>query len=163
MKRILLIASLLASLYTADLFAQQTDWSAGLVLGEPTGLVIRKELNEPLALHGTFAWSFGSYFASALDAVYYFKNIAGFPPELRRNLSFYVGGGAIVLVSLKDDPGRDLDATGDMGLGLRIPLGIEWQFRPAPVSVFLEIAPAMGLYPGTFGFFNAGLGAVYKF
>ena len=51
----------------------------------------------------------------------------------------------------------------DAGKEIRIPLGAEWNPRSAPIGVYAELAPGIGLAPGTFGFVEGGIGARFYF
>lgn len=44
------------------------------------------------------------------------------------------------------------------GLGVRVPLGLAMSFAAAPVEVYLELDPAIFVFPGIGGFLGASLG-----
>ena len=44
------------------------------------------------------------------------------------------------------------------GLGVRVPLGLAMSFEAAPVEVYLELDPAIFVFPGVGGFLGASLG-----
>jgi hypothetical protein len=43
--------------------------------------------------------------------------------------------------------GRFGDSSAEMGLGLRLPLGVRLSFDPWPIEAFLEFAPGLHVYP----------------
>lgn len=45
-----------------------------------------------------------------------------------------------------------------LGLGVRFPLGINARFSSAPVEIYLELDPAIFVFPGIDGFIGASLG-----
>jgi hypothetical protein len=45
-----------------------------------------------------------------------------------------------------------------LGLGVRLPLGVSARFASAPVEIYLELDPAIFVFPGIDGFIGASLG-----
>lgn len=45
-----------------------------------------------------------------------------------------------------------------LGIGVRMPLGVSMRFRTAPLEVYLELDPAIFVFPGIDGFIGASLG-----
>jgi hypothetical protein len=48
-------------------------------------------------------------------------------------------------------------------LGVRIPVGIAYEFANDPFELFFEIVPVLNLYPGTDFDANGGFGVRYYF
>lgn len=46
----------------------------------------------------------------------------------------------------------------NLGLGVRFPVGVSARFATAPVEVYLELVPAIFVFPGVDGFLGAALG-----
>lgn len=46
----------------------------------------------------------------------------------------------------------------NFGLGVRFPLGVSAKFATAPVEIYLELVPAIFVFPGIDGFLGAALG-----
>jgi hypothetical protein len=123
---------------------------AGLILGEPTGLTAKVWLEKGLALDAAVAWSFLDESALYIhsNALYHFRVLDTTGGNF---LTPYVGGGAAF---------RFQD---DLNIGLRIPVGISWLLDAAPVEIFAEIAPGVGIIPETDLELGAGIGARYYF
>lgn len=45
-----------------------------------------------------------------------------------------------------------------VGLGVRVPLGLAMSFATAPIEIYLELDPAIFVFPGVGGFIGASLG-----
>ena len=136
----------------------------GAVFGEPTGLVGKYWLSRAKALDAGLAYSFGSFILMYGDYLQHFPGAIHGKEEFLRELVPYVGIGATVFIA---GSGRSKDTYFDrgssFGFGARIPLGLEWQSSHAPIGVFLEVAPGIGLAPSVFAFVQGGLGARFYF
>jgi hypothetical protein len=66
-------------------------------------------------------------------------------------LPFYFGLGAKLLLA------------SDLGLGIRIPVGLAYLFESAPFDIFVEIVPGLDLLPGTDFGIDGAIGARYYF
>jgi hypothetical protein len=135
----------------------------GVVFGEPTGLTAKLWQNSRGAVDLGLSWSFNSFFLIYADYLYHF------PGALARSgapaLTPYLGiGGELFFATdrAKTDRNYFANSSNSMGLGVRVPLGIEW-LPNAPIGVFVEVVPGMGLIPTTFGFLQAGIGIRYYF
>lgn len=140
----------------------------GLIIGEPTGFTGKIWLESKKAVDFGLAYSFGNYVLVYAD--YLFQWPGAF--RLRTGEKFfndlvpYVGIGAAALFATSSpSAGRAYfgNNPGGMGLGLRIPLGVEWVPGEPPLGVFLEIAPGLGFVPLTYVFFQGGIGVRYYF
>ncbi len=153
---------------TSNLMASHPSLGLGVILGEPTGFTGKYWFTSQRAMDFGIAFSFGNY------ALFYADYLFQFPGAFRLNtgekffsdLVPYVGIGAVVLLATS---GPTVNRTyfgsrsGAVGSGLRIPLGVEWIPGEPPLGVFLEIAPGIGFFPGTYGFFEGGVGIRYYF
>ena len=148
MKKTLLI--LIIILTTVGLFAQNSGLGAGIIVGEPTGISLKYWTGELSAFDGAIAWSFGKEDAIHLHADMLFHN-----PDLisvsEGSLPVYYGLG--IRIKLEDKS----------KLGIRIPVGIAYQFVKAPFDIFLEIVPLLDLVPATDFGLNAAIGVRYFF
>lgn len=52
---------------------------------------------------------------------------------------------------------------GYVGLGVRVPLGLSMGFHTAPIEIYLELDPALFVFPGVGGFIGASLGFRWYF
>lgn len=123
----------------------------GIVVGEPTGVTGKVWLHPNHALDVTASWSFqADGFFAAID--YLFHS----PPVARAasfDLPLYVGVGAALAA------GRHHSA----GIGVRVPLGVAFEFKPVPLELTLEVAPGAWLAPSTDFAIDGGVGLRYYF
>ena len=129
--------------------SQEKGFGLGVILGEPSGISAKMWLNQRTAIDGGLAWSFradGSFHVHA-DYLWHFhdavKSTERFVP--------YVGIGA------------RLATTSDAVFGARIPIGLLWWPKGAPIDVFAEIVPILDLAPATEFRGNGGIGVRYYF
>lgn len=148
MKRTILVLIVIAA--TVGLFAQSSGLGAGIIVGEPTGISFKYWTGKLSAFDGAIAWSFGKEDAMHLHADMLWHN-----PDLiavsQGSLPVYYGIG--VRIKLEDKS----------KLGVRIPVGIAYQFVEAPFDIFLEIVPLLDLVPATDFGLNAAIGVRYFF
>ena len=141
----------------------------GIVLGDPTAITGKYNLDERSAIDMGLAFDFSRW--NLIYGDYHFM----FPGAFRGNNAFvnqlspYVGVGGILVMSNQDTvetrKQRYFNSTTDsrVALGIRIPLGIEWRTPSIPLGVFLELVPGIIVIPNTTSFTNAGLGVRYFF
>ena len=164
MMRTSLIAPLLCLALHAG--AQSTGFGLGLMLGEPTGISMKKWTGPTTAIDGGRAWSLwnGSYFHVHAD--YLFHNM-----ELihvaKGKLPLYYGPG-LRLHSWTGDQywehGHWHDNAGSYtDLAVRFPVGLDYLPERAPVDVFLEIGPTWDLAPSAWFEFDGAIGVRYWF
>lgn len=124
--------------------------SAGVILGEPTGLTGKHWLGDQAAAEIVVAWSFVS------DMAFYV--------HLDYKQHFYqerIDPGTIFVYA---GIGPRIYIRGDgITVGARIPVGIEYRFETAPLEVFLEVAPGLNIFPETRPSFGGGIGVRYRF
>jgi len=147
----------------------------GIVLGDPSGITVKHWMDSRSAIDGGLAYALSDFVLITGDYLYHFTihpGGGGKDAEFRRFLSDlrpYVGVGGILLASTRSTRTQKalfVDTSGSsasLGLGLRIPLGVEWIPSGPPLGVFLELAPGIGIIPGTFAFLNAGIGVRFYF
>ncbi len=136
----------------------------GVILGEPTGLTGKFWRDGSSAYDLGIAWSFNDFLLIYGDILFHWSEL---PLRTSRDREFrpYIGGGLVLLISTEDNrkDERYFTDDGSVGLGFRVPLGIEWRPRDVPVGVFGELVPGIGLVPSTFGFIQGGIGIRYYF
>jgi hypothetical protein len=136
----------------------------GIVLGEPSGLSAKYWLHSRDALDFGLAYSFNSFFAIFSDYLYHFTGAFSAQKAPISQITPYVGIGAIFFTDTGNSKtSRYFSTTNSVGLGVRIPLGLEWRPASAPLGIFLELVPGMGIIPATFGFVEGGIGARFYF
>lgn len=139
----------------------------------PTGIGFGVTAWEPIGITGKFwmgaqaidltaGWSPQNMYILSGDYLRHFEGMMG-----QKMLLPYIGGGAVLFGST-DDARKDGtwfadDHTDDLGIGVHIPVGIEWQMESVPVGVSVQVAPGLGFIPKSFTFLNAGIAARYYF
>ncbi|OLD60811.1 MAG: hypothetical protein AUI33_15170 [Ignavibacteria bacterium 13_1_40CM_2_61_4] len=130
----------------ARLLSQDRGFGLGIIIGEPTGISFKGWLNERNAIDGGLAWSFtrnGSFHAHA-DYLWHSFHVF----QTQERIPLYFGIGARIKTGRYDDA----------QFGVRVPVGVGYLFKDAPVDLFFEIAPIVDLAPKTELEANAGLG-----
>ncbi len=146
-----------------------TDWnlSGGLILGSPTGLVVKNEFAADQAIDLGLSYAFGKMLFLYGDWHYRFQNFlknTGMKGDFLRDLEGYVGlGGAFLFSSSDNNPIRSERDDAKLGIMLRFPVGVQYRLPQKPFVFFLELAPGIGIIPGTFAWFGGGIGARYYF
>ncbi len=123
-----------------------TNREVGIIVGEPTGFSGKFWTSDRTAIGLGLAWSFGGRGSMHIHGDYLFHHRIEDP-----DLDFYYGLGARLLM-------RD-----DAALGIRIPLGIQYNIPDTNLSAFFELAPMLNLAPATDFDLNGGLGIRYFF
>lgn len=133
------------------------DFGLGVQLGEPTGLNGKYWLTRQSALQFDASYSFNEYFELGFDYLYHFTDAfrgrvgSQFVPYLGFGLVSFFGTG----YSGENDYNRP---SGNADFGFRIPVGLEFLPHGAPIGVWGELAPGLGVVPDTFGFIQAVVG-----
>jgi hypothetical protein len=139
----------------------------GVVIGEPTGLSAKYWLTSKHAIDFGLAYSFNSFVEVFADYLFHFPGVFGASSQFTTQLTPYIGIGGIFFGSTNGVNSRNnhyFTSDGSTaGLGLRLPLGIEWSPMDPPIGVFVELVPGLGIIPSTFGFLEAGIGVRYYF
>ncbi|MCK4879258.1 MAG: hypothetical protein KAS82_01315 [Bacteroidales bacterium] len=148
MKKLFLVS--IIALFSLGLFAQDSGFGLGAIFGEPTGLSAKVWTSENTAIDGAVAWSFAGAGFLHLHADFLFHNYDLISVS-EGKLLLYFGIGAFV------------NFASELGLGIRVPIGLAYQFEGAPLEIFAEIAPGLSLLPGTDFYFGGGIGIRYYF
>ena len=159
--RFLLFLSIFLMLSTSSSSAQD-GLGVGMIVGEPTGLVLKKWIGDNTAFDVAAAWSFSDNDSFQIHADYLIHNFSILDPEdVRGWFPVYYGiGGRLKLKDENAGRGRnDADAL----IGVRVPFGIAYIFPEAPVDIFAEMVPILDLVPDTDFAINVAIGARYYF
>ncbi|MAO65292.1 MAG: hypothetical protein CL666_09860 [Balneola sp.] len=119
----------------------------GLIIGEPSGVSIKKWFNNRIAVDVGAAWSLAQNEALHLHSNLLLHDALDNTPKL----SFYYGIGGRIIFS--DTP----------KVGARIPLGLTYLFENIPFDLFVEAAPILDLTPDISLSGNGGFGFRYYF
>lgn len=134
----------------ANAQGQSGDFGAGVILGEPTGITAKWWKGGDHAYDLAVAWSTGRNDRFHLHGDYLIHKYNLIHVDSGK-LPLYYGLGA------RMGFGDQVD------LGVRIPVGIAYQFANDPFELFFEIVPVLNLYPATDFDANGGFGVRYYF
>ena len=169
-KRILMAIALALSLspITASA-AQGGPFGLGIILGEPTGITGRYNMNRTNSVQGGISFNFDQWFLLYGDYLYNWPGVFGGQNQFVANLTPYVGVGGLIVLSNRNEVETrkyryyTTTSSSKTAVGFRIPLGLEWRAPSFPLGVFLELVPGMTIVPGTNAFFQGGIGARFYF
>lgn len=133
------------------------------MVGEPTGLSLKKWVGDGQAIDAGIGWSFSEYESFHFHMDYLFHHFGLLEAGRRDQLPVYIGIGG--RIKLKDHDhhegkGHDHDKT---SFGVRVPLGISYLFADAPVDIFAELVPTFDFAPSTDFDLSVAVGARYYF
>lgn len=148
--RILIPIVFLILFFTGAVNAQSGRFGIGIIAGEPTGLSLKYKLSENNAIDAAAAWSFLKEAAFHVHADYLFHDY-GLITINKGKLPFYYGIGARLKLSEKSRA------------GVRVPLGLAYEFANSPVDIFLEVVPLLDLAPSTELNLNGAVGVRFYF
>lgn len=158
------LVALWVLLLPAESTAAPGPLGAGIILGEPSGLSLKLFLDASHAVDAALDLSFVD------DAVYVHADyLLHFSPIFVRGgaqhpILPYVGfGGLLGLADGDHDHNRKHEHRTRGALGVRVPLGLTWMPRAAPIDVFLELVLGLFIIPETNPNLDAGLGIRYYF
>lgn len=144
-----LIYLLYLAILSTQVFAQDSGFGLGILVGEPTGFSAKLWTTENTALDAALAWSFaGDGFIRLHSDLLWHKH---YFDVARGELPFYFGFGARLVFA------------SDLELGIRIPVGLSYQFESGPFELFFELVPVFNLLPEAQLDLDAGLGVRYYF
>lgn len=124
--------------------AASHDFGVGVILGEPTGLSVKKWLNDRNAIDGAAAWSLSGRDSFQLHGDYLFHAYDVFTAKgIHGRLPLYYGIGGRV----KFDDQRN--GSSDTRVGVRFPVGITYLRNDAPFDLFVELVPVLDIAPST--------------
>ncbi len=136
----------------------------GIVIGEPTGVSVKKWVTGSTAIVISGAYSFGGSDELRIQADYLLHNFKLLrelvPRNARNRFSVYYGIGARMRI---DDIASGKVFDDDVDLGIRFPVGIGYLFREAPLGVFVEFVPVLDLSPDSKLLWRSSFGVRYYF
>ncbi len=144
--------------------AGEKGFGVGMIVGEPTGVTVKKWLTGSSAIVVSGAYSFGGDDELRIQADYLMHNFKLLrelvPRSARSRFSLYYGIGARMRI---DDITEGKVFDDDVDLGIRFPLGIGYRFREAPLGVFLEFVPVLDVSPDSEWIWRSAFGVRYYF
>jgi hypothetical protein len=130
----------------------------GAIVGEPTGISVKKWLSPTRAVDFAAAWSFSENDSLELHGDYLFHDFTLLKPQgIKGRMPVYTGLG--VRVKLRDSGNSGGRNAHDNLIGVRVPIGISYLFGDAPVDLFGELVPILDLAPDSRFDINLAFGA----
>jgi len=134
----------------------------GIIIGEPTGLSLKKWIDEEHAFDAGVAWSFSGNNSLHFHADYLVHRFGVLQSlDLPGRSAFYFGLGG--RIKLAEDQKGQFENDQQVRLGIRVPLGIFYKIADAPIDLFVEVVPVLDLIPDTDIGLNAAIGARFYF
>jgi len=129
----------LALALTAQTSAAQTSkFGLGIIVGEPTGVDAKWFLSGGNAIEAAAGWSLSSDNELHIQVDYLYHRYDLIKVDKGKLPMFFGIGGRIQFRENQDDK-----------VGIRIPIGLAYEFAGAPFDVFVEIVPILDLTPDT--------------
>ncbi|MFH1811186.1 MAG: hypothetical protein ABIJ09_20780 [Pseudomonadota bacterium] len=145
-------------------------FGVGLQLGAPSAITAKLKLENNTAVifgvGGGWSWGLGSGLEVSVGYVVH-PSLLGSYEAL--NLSWYVGGALDVVVLTHQYYNRGIVipvytySGSPLGLGGHVPIGLDFQFRALPLSLYLEATPGLDLFPVVGPRLGLALGARFFF
>lgn len=133
--------------------AQGSNFDAGIIVGDPTGLSIKGWLNNAQAYDAAASWSGGKNDEFYIHADYLHHDHTLIKvTQGRGSLPVYYGIGA----RIHNQDNKDTEA------GIRIPVGLDYKVDKTPLSLFVEIVPRLDVTPDTEFELDAAAGVRYR-
>ena len=146
------LAAFVSVLAAGGADAQVSNFGLGVIVGEPTGVDAKWFLDDTNAIEGALAWSLSNDNNFHIQVDYLYHQYEWIKAKKGRVPVFFGLGGRIEFRQNRDDL-----------IGLRIPVGIAYEFADAPFDLFGEIVPLLDLFPDTDFSLEGAIGARFWF
>lgn len=141
--------------------------AVGITVGGPTYIHFTHGLGGPAAVEAGISFSYNH--ATHIYGDYLIETHAPLRIAELNDVGLFYGIGGIIVITNDDyyhhhKNGYYGEDDGDVGLGVRFPVGLDW--RPAKTQEFsfhIQIVPIIAVVPETELEFNAGIGLKYRF
>jgi hypothetical protein len=144
------------------------DVGLGIIAGTPTALNIKAWTTENEAFNINAAYASGDL-ALVGDYLWHFRSVFSGVNDRPSIFVPYIGLGVMAIFNTTGEVPADrplyrrTDNREGVGLGGRVPLGVEFLPYDFPAGFFAEVAPGAIFTPTNFSFVQAGVGARYYF
>jgi len=144
-------------IFTAAEAHAQNNFGAGVIIGAPTGLSFKYNLNSRNAIDAALAWS-GSIDFHVHGTYLWHK------PKLFFLDSYAIDGFYGIGARIREkEHNRFSNEDDDTSIGMRGAGGLSFQFRDPRIEIFIEAALIFDVVPDTDADLDAGIGARYYF
>lgn len=139
MKRLSILIAILVVCVAFQAHAKpRGNFGLGIIIGEPTGVDGKLFLSGSNAVEGAVAWSLSGDNNFHIQAEYLYHNYTLIKVEKGQLPLFFGIGGRVALRENRDDL-----------IGIRIPVGLAYEFEGGVFDVFGELVPILELHPDT--------------
>jgi hypothetical protein len=132
-------------------FEANKTFGLGIELGEPSGLTGKLFVSPKAALDFGIGYAYQNYYYD--DGLHIYADFLFHPTVLAHadafELPFYIGGGLRYWDFDFCDPQGRCTYRGS-AVGVRIPIGIDFDFNRAPIDIFLQIVPVLDFLHGDY-------------
>jgi hypothetical protein len=145
-------------------------FGVGLQLGAPSAITGKLKLESNTAVifgvGGGWSWGLGSGLELSVGYVVHPSLLASYEAL---NLNWYAGGAIDVMVLTHQYYNRGIVipvytySGSPIGLGAHVPLGLDFQLRALPLSLYAELTPGLDLFPVVGPRVGLALGARFFF
>jgi hypothetical protein len=137
-------------------FAGTGPFLLGAIVGDPTGVSGRYDLQKETSIDGALSYSLGGRSGAQIHGDY-LKTKSKAVQAGDTSLDFYYGIGArLITLSSGDDKGR-------VSFGPRVPVGLKHEIKDPSVEFFGEVAFILDITPSTAADLDLAVGARYRF
>jgi len=146
--------------------ASHHPFALGFVLGSNTALYGKYSVNSEVAYDLGLSFFGGDYALIYGDYLKHYPRAMQGKDKALAGLVPYVGIGGLIAIasSARAKSERFLGtSSGSIGMGVRVPFGLEWFLGEPPLSFFGELAPGISIVPATEAIFQIGVGLKYQF
>jgi hypothetical protein len=147
-----LVVGALAAMVASPAAAYPGKFGLGIIVGEPTGIDGKLFLDRGNALDMAAAWSLSGDNDLHLQIDYLYHRYSLIKVDKGKLPLFFGLGGRVEFRENRDDK-----------VGLRIPVGLAYEFADAPFDIFGEIVPVLELTPDTDFELEGALGVRFWF
>jgi hypothetical protein len=166
MKRLLIISACVVCFAAASM-GQDSGFGIGAIVGDPTGISLKKWLSESRAIDGAVAWSLDDDEELQLhvDYLFHYGNLLSDDPHASSSgrMPVYYGIGGAVKFIEDDEDNKGNDDEDDEFIGIRVPFGVDYLLKNHPLDFFIEFVPVLQLVDETDLDLDAAFGLRYWF
>lgn len=142
------------ALATSSINAQNEGFAIGAQLFSPTGISAKATISDKAAITGALGFNFNEFNnnVSLQSNLILNGNSDSFDIE-SGVLRPYYGVGVNLIFS----------ENFDNGIGIRLPLGIEYALQDQPLELYMDMAPTINIEPSSAFFLSSSMGVRYFF
>jgi hypothetical protein len=142
--------------------SQNHTLGVGGMIGDPSGLSLKLRLARVFAIDAGVG--FGRFNGGHLHVHMDFLWAAPLLNAPRAEMFFHFGvGPKIALWRDSNPPGNAFDDEGNTWVGVRVPLGLTWEFTRRRLDIFIECAPGFWVFRDLYFTLDASAGARFWF